>query len=205
MVGIVNAGGRSTRMGTNKALLRLGGKTLIERVLETLRAVFLEVILLSNDPEAFRHLGVPVFADLIPDVGPLGGIYTGLTVASAGSAFFAACDMPFLDPKLIAYMRDYPGPYDVLVPRTRDGFQPLHAVYTKACLPKIASLIEARVFKIDRLFPEVTVSYVDEDTIRTFDPDLLCLLNVNEPHEFAAAERLWASRGRPVSPPASTE
>ena len=194
MTGVINAGGRSTRMGTDKALLRLGGKTLIEWTVETLGTIFPAIIIVSNDREAVQDIGIPVFADLIPNAGPLGGIYTGLSVAADTSAFFVACDMPFLSRAFITYLRDYPGDYDALVPRTRDGFHPLHAVYTKACLPKIQTLLNAGSFKVDRLFNDVSVCYVDEAIIRGFDPDLLCLLNVNYPEEFAEAERLWASR-----------
>lgn len=194
MTGAILAGGRSSRMGTNKALLAFGGRTIIAGVLEGIRPLFDEVIVVANDREAYRDLGVPIVLDRVPDKGSLGGIYTAVVTARHSHAFCIACDMPFPNPALIARLRDLAPGYDVVVPRAGEGVHPLHAVYGKDCLPIMEEMMAANRLKIDGLYPRVRVRYVDEEEIRPFDPHLDCLLNVNTRDDLAAAaERL---RGR---------
>ncbi len=197
MTGVVLAGGKSTRMGANKAALRLGGRPLIDGVVEVLRSLFPEVLIIANAPGLYDYLGLPVYPDRIPDKGSLGGLYTGLTYASHPAAFFAACDMPFLNAALIASLRDAAPGYDAVVPRTPEGLQPLHAVYGKACLPVMEALIAAGRLKIDRLFPRVRTRVVEEADLRRLDPDLDSFLNCNTPAEFAAAADRLRQRSTP--------
>lgn len=197
MTGVVLAGGKSTRMGANKAALRLGGRPLIDGVVEVLRSLFPEVLIIANAPGLYDYLGLPVYPDRIPDKGSLGGLYTGLTYASHPAAFFAACDMPFLNAALIASLRDAAPGYDAVVPRTPEGLQPIHAVYGKACLPVMEALIAAGRLKIDRLFPRVRTRVVEEADLRRLDPDLDSFLNCNTPAEFAAAAERLRQRSTP--------
>lgn len=197
MTGVVLAGGKSTRMGANKAALRLGGRPLIDGVVEVLRSLFPEVLIIANAPGLYDYLGLPVFPDRIPDRGSLGGLYTGLTYASHPAAFFAACDMPFLNAGLIASLRDAAPGYDAVVPRTPEGLQPLHAVYGKACLPVMEALIAAGRLKIDRLFPRVRTRVIEEAELRRLDPGLDSFLNCNTPAEFAAAADRLRQRSTP--------
>lgn len=197
MTGVVLAGGKSTRMGANKAALRLGGRPLIDGVVEVLRSLFPEVLIIANAPGLYDYLGLPVYPDRIPDRGSLGGLYTGLTYASHPAAFFAACDMPFLNAGLIASLRDAAPGYDAVVPRTPEGLQPLHAVYGKACLPVMEALIAAGRLKIDRLFPRVRTRIIEEAELRRRDPGLDSFLNCNTPAEFAAAADRLRQRSTP--------
>jgi molybdopterin-guanine dinucleotide biosynthesis protein A len=192
MTGAVLAGGRSTRMGANKALLEFGGSRLIDRLVHTLRPLFQEVLIIANDPDAYAHLGVPVWPDRIPDSGSLGGIYSALFHSTSPQTFCIACDMPFPSRAVIAHLRDLGPGYDIVVPRTADGYQPLHAVYGKACLPHMEALIRARRLKIDGVFPSVRLRAVEEDELRALDSSLLCFVNVNTPEELEAAVRLAA-------------
>lgn len=153
MTGIVLAGGKSSRMGANKAFIEFGGKRLIETTVDCLKALFPEVLIIANDPPLYAYLGVKVASDLIPDSGSLGGIYTGLSTASHPACFFVACDMPFLNAELIKLLVREAEGWDAVVPRVRGELQPLHAVYAKSCLPLMKESIDASVLKIARFFP----------------------------------------------------
>ncbi|MCZ7626531.1 MAG: molybdenum cofactor guanylyltransferase [Candidatus Methylomirabilota bacterium] len=188
MTGIVLAGGKSSRMGVNKAFIEFGGKRLIEATVECLRSLFPEVLVIANDPLRYAYLGVKVVPDLIPDSGSLGGIYTGLATASHPACFIVACDMPFLNIDLIKLLVREAEGWDVVVPRVKGELQPLHAVYAKSCLPLIKESIDASVLKIARFFPKAKVKIIDEPALRAVDPDLLGFVNVNTPLELEQAE-----------------
>jgi molybdopterin-guanine dinucleotide biosynthesis protein A len=195
MTGAILAGGRSTRMGTNKALLPFRGVRLIEGLLRKIRPLFPEIMVIANDPDTYADLGVPVFSDCIPEKGSLGGIYTAVSLSTFLQTFCIACDMPLANPAVIAYLRDRAAGYDVAVPRASGGYQPLHAVYSKTCLPHMEAMIRADRLKIDRLFPAVRVLTVEEEELRPMDPSLTCFLNVNTREELEAAARLAGGSG----------
>lgn len=195
MTGAILAGGHSSRMGTNKALLRLGGQRIIDTLLAKIRPLFAEVLIITNDPAAYADLGVPLWPDRLPGKGSLGGIYTAVHHSAFAQTFCIACDMPLASPAVIAYLRDQAPGYDVVVPRTPDGFQPLHAVYGKGCLPHMEAMLRADRLKIDRLFPLVRVRTVDEEEVRRIDSSLRCFLNVNSPEELEAARGLVGRDG----------
>lgn len=188
MTGIVLAGGKSSRMGANKAFIEFGGRRLIETTVGRLRALFPEVLIIANDPPRYAYLGVKVIPDLIPDSGSLGGIYTGLSAASDSACFCVACDMPFLNADVITFLVQKAEGWDVVVPRVNGELQPLHAVYAKSCLPFIKESIEASALKIARFFPKVRVKIIEEPALRAIDPDLLGFVNVNTPLELERAE-----------------
>ncbi|HLA80580.1 MAG TPA: molybdenum cofactor guanylyltransferase, partial [Thermoleophilia bacterium] len=132
---IILAGGASSRMGFNKALARLGrGGTLIEKAVAKAAMLSGDVIVVANDEERYRNLGVRVIPDAYPGSGSLGGIYSGLLAAQHQHAFVVACDMPFLSLPLWRYMLSIPRDYDVLLPRLQGQPEPLHAIYSKQCL-----------------------------------------------------------------------
>ncbi len=190
MTGVVLAGGRSTRMGTNKALLEFGGARIIERLLQTLRPLFPEVAIVANDATAYSYLGVPVWPDRIPGTGALGGLYTAVVSSAFPQAFCIACDMPYPNAAVITYLQRLAPGSDVVVPRTADGYQPLHAVYSKSCSAAMESLLRAGRLKIDQLFPLVRLRIVDEEELRPIDPLLHAFVNVNTREELEAASRL---------------
>lgn len=194
VTGVVLAGGLSTRMGTNKALLEVGGVRLIDGAAATLRALFPEVLVIANDPAPYAGLGLPILPDLIPGKGPLGGLYTAVSAASHPHAFCLACDMPFANPTLIRYLAGLAEGHDVVVPRAAEGVQPLHAVYGKGCLEAMRRQIEADHLKIDRLYAAVRVRYVDEAEMRPYDPELLSFWNLNTREELALAQARRARR-----------
>ncbi len=195
MTGAILAGGRSTRMGTNKALLPFDGQRIIEGLVGKLRPLFAEILVIANDPSAYADLGVPIWPDRIPEKGSLGGLYTAVHHSALPQAFCIACDMPLANPAVIAYLRDQAAGYDVVVPRTAEGYQPLHAVYGKNCLPHMEAMIRADRLKIDRLFQVVRLRTVEEDELRALDPSLAGFVNVNTREELEAARRLAGQVG----------
>ena len=190
MIGIILAGGESRRMGRDKVFLDAAGVPLFERVHGVLRQIFRDIIVVSNNPRWFHAYGVRVIPDLIPGQGALGGLYTGLKHASNDRAFCFAADMPFLNPRLIRYMmeRGYEG--DVIIPKTSDGLQPLHAIYSQACLKPIEDLISRGNLKIVDFFRYVTVVYISESEILTHDPKMISFLNINTKEDLRQVEHL---------------
>jgi molybdopterin-guanine dinucleotide biosynthesis protein A len=197
MTGVILAGGKSSRMGTNKAFLDLGGKKIIQRVIDVFLTLFDEIIIISNEPDLYKSWGFKVVPDILPERGSLGGIYTGIVTASQHQAFFAACDMPFLNQSFIRYMIDQAPECDVIIPHapteensSSDGLHPLHAIYSKVCIKPIAQLLEKNIFKIIRFFPEVRVKRITQEEIQKFDPQLLSFFNANTPEDFEFAKSL---------------
>jgi molybdopterin-guanine dinucleotide biosynthesis protein A len=194
VIGVVQAGGKSTRMGGRaKALLDLGGRRIIERVVDVLAAVTSEVIVVTNTPEHYRFLGLPMVPDALPDHGSLGGIYSGLEAAVGDAAFTVACDMPFLHREVARLVVDRADEGDVVIPRVGDQWETMHASYKKACLPHIADRLRAGRFKIVDFFARVRVVEISEaEVARHRQPDLV-FMNVNTPEELARARALAAA------------
>jgi len=159
VTGIVLAGGKSKRLGyRNKALLKFGCKSIIEYVLDALMEVTDSVILIANSQEEYMHLGLPMFPDLIPGSGSLGGIYTGLKVSKTYHNLVVACDMPFIKSNVLEILMQNMCSYDVVVPETPDGYHPTCAVYSRQCIPSIEAQIQKRDLKISAFFSQVKVS-----------------------------------------------
>lgn len=182
--GVILAGGKSSRYGKNKAFIKINGIPLIEKVITVMGSVFQELIIITNTPHKYSHLRLPVYKDLIEGLGPLGGIFTGLTAISKDAGFFVACDMPSLNRELLRHMVECKDDFDAVVPRISGKMEALYALYRNTCLPAIRRQIDSREYQIFRFFSEVSVRYVDEGEIRQFDPELRSFFNVNTPQEL---------------------
>jgi molybdopterin-guanine dinucleotide biosynthesis protein A len=184
MTGIILSGGENSRMGRNKAFLVVDGERMIDRILRIYKSLFAEVILVTNQPLDYLDLDVTLVTDIYPGRKALGGIYTGLFYANSSHAFAAACDMPFLNPEFIAHMMEQALPYEIVVPQTADGLQPLHAVYSRKCLPAIKNNLLRDKLKITGFYKGLKTLCILEETIRTFDPRTRMFLNVNTPEDL---------------------
>jgi len=184
MTGIILSGGRSTRMGKNKAFLRVGGERLIDRTVRLFRAVFREVIIVTASPLDYLDQETVIVTDILPERGALGGIYTGLFYAGEEQAFVAACDMPFLNRSFIEYMASRATGYDIVVPAPPDGLQPLHAVYSRRCLPAIRDLLERKRLKITGFYPGHKLRTISPEVLSSFDPEGRMFMNVNTPEDI---------------------
>jgi molybdenum cofactor guanylyltransferase len=184
---VILAGGKSRRFGSNKAFAELDGRPLIERVIAVLGPVFNELTIITNNPDEYAYLGLPMYEDLVKGLGPIGGIYTGLEKIRHTRGFFVACDMPFLNENLIRYMASLSNGFDAVVPKVDWKMEPLHAIYSKNCLPAIIELIAAGECMINRFFQQLRVRFLDEDEIRGHDPLLRSFYNINKPDELHIA------------------
>jgi molybdopterin-guanine dinucleotide biosynthesis protein A len=187
--GIVLAGGKSSRYGKNKALVSINGVPLIKRVLRVMKPLFPSIVIITNTPDEYAFLDLPMFEDRIKGLGPLGGILTGLQVIPENAGFFVACDMPFLNSDLIRYLASVRQDFDVVVPTFSGKFEALHALYTKNCLQEIERLIRDGIYQTIRLFQSVDVRYVAEHEIRRFDPQFKSFSNINKPGELQEMKR----------------
>jgi len=184
VTGLILLGGKSSRYGSNKALVEIDGARLIERVAGVMKSIFHRVILVTNTPEEYAYLRLPMVEDLIKGLGPMGGIYTGLMTMSDETGFLVACDMPFLSGKLIRHMVEVRDDFDTVVPRMDWMLEPLHALYSKKCIPVIREAIEERQYQIAKCFARMRVRYMDEEEIRLWDQDLRSLFNINKPQDL---------------------
>ena len=185
ITGIILAGGKNLRMGKNKAFLEVNGERIIDRTRNLFLELFDEVLLVTNRLQDYLDLNLRMVADLYTGKGALGGVYTGLFHASHSHAFVAACDMPFLNRDLIRHLIDLSPGYDIVIPKTQDGLQPLHAIYSQKCLPFMEELIRQDNLKIIDFFHRVKKREVPTEEILPLDPNLASFLNVNTPEELA--------------------
>jgi len=191
VTGVVQAGGRSTRMGGRpKALIEIGGRRIIERVVHAIAPLVDALIVVTNTPDAYAFLGLPMVADLYPDGGSLGGIYSGLQAASADAAFTVACDMPFLHREVARLVIERAGEADVVIPRAAGELQTLHAAYSRACLEPMRRRLDAGRLKIIGFFDEVRVLEIDEAAIARHRAPEIVFMNVNTPEELARAQAI---------------
>ncbi len=199
--GAVLAGGKSSRLGFDKSLVPLGKRPLIARVVEKLKAVTADCIVVTNRPDKFANVleGVRFTPDAYPLGGALVGIYSALRVARHEYVLIVACDMPFLNTDLLKYLVDLAPGHDVVVPRRADGVEALHAVYSVRCIQPIERLLNSGEVMIVRFFPDVRVRYVEEPELRRFDPEGRSFVNINTPADWEYAQALvWQQEGRPA-------
>ena len=192
----VQAGGQSSRMGEDKALKTFLGRPLIQRVIERLASIADEMIVTTNRPEEYAFLNLPLFPDLKPGRGALGGLYTAIASAKNPLVAVVACDMPFASATLVEAASSLllEQEMDVVIPKSEEGYEPLHAVYRReTCLPAIESAIDADQWRLISWFPQVKVYTLTPDESKRYDLLGLAFWNVNTPEEFAEAEKIARS------------
>lgn len=187
---IIIAGGESSRMGTNKAFVKLGGRPLIEHVLERVAPLGQdETLLITNRPDEYLHLDLPMYSDVLPDKGALGGIYTAIHYSQYDHALVVACDMPFVNTALLEYMLSLRAGFDVVVPIVDRHPQGLHAIYSKNCLGPIRQRLETNHLKVIGFYDDVRVRYLEPAEYQPIDPQGLSFFNVNTPDELEQARQ----------------
>jgi molybdopterin-guanine dinucleotide biosynthesis protein A len=181
----VLAGGKSRRFGKNKALSLFQGERLIERLIRSLKTMTDRIHLITNSPEEYAFLNLPMHGDILPDSGSLGGIYTGLATMASSHGICVACDMPFISPVFLSHLLQYTPDFDVVVPKGVYGYEPLCAVYGKSCISPIEDRIKAGDYKITRFYEQVRVKTISEEDTSLYDPRML--FNVNTQEDYAEA------------------
>lgn len=196
ITGVIQAGGKSTRMGGRpKALMELGGRRIIERVVGALEGAVDDLLVVTNTPDLYAFLGLPMVADVYPEGGSLGGIYSGLTAAAGEAAFTVACDMPFLRREVVRLVVERAGLADVVIPRVGGQYETLHAVYHKTCRPHMEARLARGQLKIVGFFDQVRVVTIDEAEVAPYGDPTVVFMNVNTPAELERA-RVLAGRGQ---------
>jgi molybdopterin-guanine dinucleotide biosynthesis protein A len=179
-------------MGEDKALKSFLGRPLIQRVVDRMTPIADEIIVTTNHPDDYTFLNLRLVPDLKPGRGALGGLYTALFSATQSIVAVVACDMPFASVSLFEAARRLlvEEESDVVIPRTDEGYEPIHAIYCRAaCVPAIESALDADQWKVIAWFPQVKVRTLTLEEIRLYDPSGLAFWNLNTPEEFAEAER----------------
>lgn len=181
---IILAGGKSRRMGhKNKPFLKFGNISFIEVTLNKL-SNFDDVIIVTNDPDDYAHLGVRVVKDILPHEGPLGGIYTGLRYAKYDNAVVVPCDTPFIDPGVIEYIASKACEYDGVVPFVDGYYQPLCAAYSKECIELFETSLNNGITKIIDLYHQMNMYYISKDEIEVYGNYDYMFLNINTPEDY---------------------
>jgi molybdopterin-guanine dinucleotide biosynthesis protein A len=215
---IILAGGSSSRLGQNKALIEIAGRPLIERVVQRLRPLVTDILVVTNTPDQLAFLGLPMTRDVYQAIGTLGGLHAGLSAIHTEYGLVVGCDMPFLNPGLLRYMISLlvqtcsqgagaPRPYDVVMPRIAPApegaapagayYEPLHAIYARRCLPVVEQSILSGRRRMLSFIPQVNVRYVDQETISRFDPQHLSFFNLNSADDLARMKALLEGDSHP--------
>jgi molybdopterin-guanine dinucleotide biosynthesis protein A len=190
MTGIILAGGKNSRISITKALIQMGEQTIIGRTVHLFQKLFDEVIIVSNQFEDYVHLDVKLTKDLIPDTGPLGGLYSGLILSLSDYNFVIACDMPFIDPAIILHLQNYSysGSYDVIVPEFNGFIEPLFAFYSRKCIPTILNHLNQKNFKIRSFYSWVKVKEVPCNHFNAVEK---AFFNINTREDLQQARKLY--------------
>jgi len=204
---VIQAGGESRRMGTNKALLPFLGQPLILRPLTRLAGLANEVLVTSNHPESFRFLSLTPIPDRLPGLGALGGLDTALSAARYPYVAVVACDMPFASLEILALeliLLQETGA-DAVIPRSSAGVEPFHAVYRReTCLSQVHAALQAGKRRVDAWFSDVDIRYLEPEEMLPYDPEKLAFMNINTPEDLQEAEkiaRMHLDHGSSDNPP----
>lgn len=184
--GVILVGGKSRRMGRDKAFLTIDGRSLIDRILEVVRASFERVILVGDRGERFSGCGL----DVVPDSHPgsaLGGVYAGLLAAGTEYVFVSSCDLAFPNRAVLRYLCSLREGFDAVVPSTSHGYEPLFAVYAKTCLAPIKSQLESGDYCAYAYYPRIRARYVTDAELAPLDREGNAFLNINTPDDFRRA------------------
>ncbi|MFP4640728.1 MAG: molybdenum cofactor guanylyltransferase [Dehalococcoidia bacterium] len=192
MSSIILAGGSGSRMGQNKCLMALNGKSLLQRTMDRVNELAGEIILVVEQGKSLLYPQLPenvkVAEDFSGGKGPLMGVYSGLKASSDNWSLVVGCDMPFLNVNLLRYMADFAPHFDIVILRINGLPEPLHAIYSSECANVIEEIMEEGKFKVNTILKRVNVKYVEEGEISLFDPEHLSLFNVNTPSDLEKAK-----------------
>lgn len=184
VTGVILAGGKSTRMGSNKALLPYRGGRFVESIHRQLGDIFAELLLVTNSPEQYEFLPCRKVPDLHAGGGVLAGIHSGLYHSSSPAIFVVACDMPYLVEDLIRHLALHADPEGVLIPESPGGLEPLHAVYGKGCLDAIEASLLGGQRRIVSFFDRTSVMRMNQEQVALFDPYFKSFININSPDDY---------------------
>jgi len=196
LTGAILAGGQSRRMGRDKACVEIGGRSMLEMVIDRLSPLFGSLMIIGGGSDLRAPPDVPVYPDLRPGMGSLGGIYTAVVKSSTEQVFCAACDMPFIRREVVEHMIGLSGNgYDAVVPRINGELEPLCALYSRDIRSAIERDLDNGVRRIKTTLSSLRVRVVEEDELVPIDPELTTFFNINTPEDLERARTIAASEG----------
>ncbi len=191
---IILAGGKGLRLGYDKVLERVGNTSLLEQVISRIDSLSKEIIIVTAKKRTFaplaNHSKVKMVSDIFPGQGSLGGIYTGLVESGSFYNLVIAADMPFLNEPLLRYMIEVSNGFDFVLPRVKNLYEPLHAIYTKNCIAPIESILKQSKKVIIELFDHVNVRFIEDEEVDRFDPQHLSFFNINTKEDLEIARKM---------------
>ena len=190
--GVILAGGKNSRLpGGKKTFRKIGDEMILETIYELFSSLFKEVIIVVNEPREFAGWDMTVVTDIIPAKCALAGLHAGLFYASYPYAYVTACDTPFVKRSVIEYIVSSIRPgYEVIIPQTDDGVEPLSAVYSKDCIPLIEENLKKNIFMIKKFFRKKKVKEIPVDKLKMLDPQMQFIFNVNTPKDLEKAKTI---------------
>ncbi len=184
------AGGQSRRMGRNKALISVAGKTILAHVVDELAPLSDDLFLVTNTPETYRTFNLPMVGDIIPNMAALGGIFTAISHAKHDWVFVVACDMPLLEARVINGMATHQQGVDIVTPCLDGHPDALHTFYNKRCLPAVKNQLSNRRLKVIEFFEKLRVCYLSKNDFRKYSVGFNFLMNINTPEDLARVEKI---------------
>jgi molybdopterin-guanine dinucleotide biosynthesis protein A len=192
VTGIILAGGKSSRMGVNKAMLKYEGMSIIEHTAELMRSLFPRVIIITNDTNEYKFLGLEMFKDLFPGNGPLGGIHSGLSHSKTEKNFIVSCDMPLISKELVQFITEFKTAYPITLARAEGHIQQLCGIYSRSVLKPAESLCknsfspvkneEKRRCRVLNLINTTGAEIIESFDIPFYSDDMF--MNMNKPEDY---------------------
>jgi molybdopterin-guanine dinucleotide biosynthesis protein A len=185
--GIILAGGLSSRFkGRNKAFIEIEGRRILDRIYDLFKSLFNEIMIVTNHPLDYLEWDAKIVTDIFQERSSLTGIHAGLFYAKAPYAFVTACDTPFIKQQTVETLINAIAPgFDVIIPETAEGLEPLSAIYSQKCLVSIENQLKRRQYRIQHFFKKIQLKKISEVRLRQTDPALLSFLNINTPEDLS--------------------
>ncbi|WP_156203694.1 molybdenum cofactor guanylyltransferase [Candidatus Syntrophocurvum alkaliphilum] len=179
-------------MKYNKAFAKIDGKPIIEIIMAKFSNYFDETIIISNQPDLYKQLGVPIYTDIYPSKGPMSGIHSALVNATNDTIFTSACDMPFIDMDLVSYLINKKNNHDIVVPEINGYYQALSALYTKNCITVLENCLINEKLKLIKIYEQLNTLVVKEKNLLKHSKNNLedVFLNINDEISLTRANKL---------------
>lgn len=197
ITGIILSGGKSTRMGINKSLLKVGNKTIIEIMTDLMKVFFENVILITNDPNEYKFLDIPLFSDVYSRMGPLAGIHSGLVNTTTENNFIISCDLPLMNYEMIDYLIKFPTTKLITISKAEGFIQQLCGIYSKECLIPADKILKTQMeeesrmtdqkrrgCKVLSLIKEIDAEIIDAESLPFYNRDLFFNMNKQDDYEY---------------------
>lgn len=184
ITGVILAGGMNTRFPTLKGMVEVGGERIIERTLRIFRDLFGEVIISTNNPDAYFYLGERMVGDIGDSRGPMSGIYSSLINSKSKKIFVAACDMPFISPDVVRYISSVETDAGAVVSSINGRIHPLLGIYRKELISDLETYLDSGAVGLQGFIKDTEAFIIDEGEIRKVDPEGCSFVNINTPEDY---------------------